>query len=79
LISLRKKLDIAGLGLHYLRIEPWDLFRFNPTSSSATIRQAAKIFCPTGHLYDFFMDFLDEFYAPSFPITTAAPVNATYG
>ena len=36
LISLRKKLDAAGPGKHYLRTEPWIIYRFDPTSSSAT-------------------------------------------
>jgi two-component system KDP operon response regulator KdpE len=36
LISLRKKLDAAGPGKHYLRTEPWILYRFDPTSSSVT-------------------------------------------
>jgi two-component system KDP operon response regulator KdpE len=35
LISLRKKLDAAGPGKHYLRTEPWVIYRFDPTSSSA--------------------------------------------
>jgi len=35
LVSLRKKLDIAGHGRHYLRTEPWVLYRFDPASSSA--------------------------------------------
>ncbi len=35
LISLRKKLDAAGPGKHYLRTEPWIIHRFDPTSSSA--------------------------------------------
>jgi DNA-binding response OmpR family regulator len=35
LISLRKKLDAAGPDKHYLRIEPWVLYRFDPTPSSA--------------------------------------------
>jgi DNA-binding response OmpR family regulator len=34
LISLRKKLDAAGPGQHYLRTEPWIIYRFNPASSS---------------------------------------------
>jgi two-component system KDP operon response regulator KdpE len=34
LISLRKKLDAAGPGKHYLRTEPWILYRFDPASSS---------------------------------------------
>jgi DNA-binding response OmpR family regulator len=34
LISLRKKLDAAGPGQHYLRTEPWVIYRFDPTSSS---------------------------------------------
>jgi two-component system KDP operon response regulator KdpE len=36
LMSLRKKLEVAGPGKQYLRTEPWVLYRFNPTSSSAT-------------------------------------------
>jgi len=35
LMSLRKKLDAAGHGKHYLRTEPWVIYRFDPTSSSA--------------------------------------------
>jgi len=35
LVSLRKKLDAAGPGKHYLRTEPWVLYRFDPASSSA--------------------------------------------
>ena len=35
LISLRKKLDAAGQGKHYLKTEPWVIYRFDPTSSSA--------------------------------------------
>jgi two-component system KDP operon response regulator KdpE len=35
LISLRKKLDAAGHGKHYLQTEPWILYRFDPTASSA--------------------------------------------
>jgi len=35
LISLRKKLDPAGPGKHYLRTEPWIIYRFDPTSSTA--------------------------------------------
>jgi DNA-binding response OmpR family regulator len=34
LLSLRKKLDAAGHGKHYLRTEPWVMYRFDPTSSS---------------------------------------------
>lgn len=34
LISLRKKLDAVGPGQHYLRTEPWVIYRFDPTSSS---------------------------------------------
>jgi DNA-binding response OmpR family regulator len=34
LISLRKKLDAAGPGKHYLRTEPWIVYRFDATSSS---------------------------------------------
>lgn len=33
LLSLRKKLDAAGQGKHYLRTEPWVMYRFDPTSS----------------------------------------------
>jgi DNA-binding response OmpR family regulator len=37
LISLREKLDAAaGPGKHCLRTEPWVLYRFDPTSLSAT-------------------------------------------
>jgi len=35
LISLRKKLDAARPGKHYLRTEPWIIYRFDPTSSPA--------------------------------------------
>jgi DNA-binding response OmpR family regulator len=35
LISLRKKLDAAGPSKHFLRTEPWVIYRFDPTSSSA--------------------------------------------
>jgi len=35
LMSLRQKLDAAGPDRHYLRTEPWVLYRFDPTSSSA--------------------------------------------
>jgi two-component system KDP operon response regulator KdpE len=35
LMSLRKKLDAAGQGKHYLKTEPWVIYRFDPTSSSA--------------------------------------------
>jgi two-component system KDP operon response regulator KdpE len=35
LISLRKKLDAAGHGRHYLQTEPWVIYRFDPTASSA--------------------------------------------
>lgn len=35
LMSLGKKLDAAGHGKHYLRTEPWVVYRFDPTSSSA--------------------------------------------
>jgi two-component system, OmpR family, KDP operon response regulator KdpE len=35
LISLRKKLDTAGRGKHYLQTEPWVIYRFDPTASSA--------------------------------------------
>jgi len=35
LISLRKKLDATEPGQHYLRTEPWVIYRFDPTSSSA--------------------------------------------
>jgi DNA-binding response OmpR family regulator len=33
LINLRKKLDAAGAGMHYLRTEPWVIYRFDPTCS----------------------------------------------
>jgi two-component system, OmpR family, KDP operon response regulator KdpE len=35
LISLRKKLDGAGHGKLYLQTEPWVIYRFDPTASSA--------------------------------------------
>jgi two-component system KDP operon response regulator KdpE len=35
LVSLRKKLDAAGQGKHYLQTEPWVIYRFDPTASSA--------------------------------------------
>ena len=35
LMTLRKKLDAAGHGKHYLKTEPWIIYRFDPTSSSA--------------------------------------------
>jgi DNA-binding response OmpR family regulator len=35
LISLRRKLDAAGHGKHYLRTEPWVIYRFDPACSSA--------------------------------------------
>jgi two-component system KDP operon response regulator KdpE len=35
LITLRKKLDAAGHGKHYLKTEPWIIYRFDPSSSSA--------------------------------------------
>ena len=35
LVSLRKKLDAAGHGKHYLQTEPWVIYRFDPTASSA--------------------------------------------
>ncbi len=34
LLDLRKKLDAAGAGKHYLRTEPWVIYRFDPTASS---------------------------------------------
>ena len=36
LLSLRKKLDTIGEGKHYLRTEPWVVYRFDPTPSSTT-------------------------------------------
>jgi two-component system KDP operon response regulator KdpE len=35
LIALRKKLDAEGHGKHYLQTEPWVIYRFDPTASSA--------------------------------------------
>ena len=35
LISLREKLDAVGPGKHYLRTEPWVIYRFDPISSTA--------------------------------------------
>jgi DNA-binding response OmpR family regulator len=34
LLSLRKKLETAGQGKHYLRTEPWIVYRFDPNPSS---------------------------------------------
>ena len=34
LLSLRKKLDAGGAGKHYLRTEPWVVYRFDPTPST---------------------------------------------
>src|ERR1700731_4702922 len=31
MLSLRKKLDAAAPGKHYLRTEPWVVYRFDPT------------------------------------------------
>jgi DNA-binding response OmpR family regulator len=36
LLSLRKKLDASGPDQHYLRTEPWIIYRFDPASSSVT-------------------------------------------
>lgn len=36
LLSLRKKLDAAAPGRHYLRTEPWVVYRFDPIASSQT-------------------------------------------
>jgi len=36
LLSLRKKLDLAAPGKHYLRTEPWVVYRFHPIASSQT-------------------------------------------
>lgn len=36
LLSLRKKLEEAAPGKHYLRTEPWVVYRFSTASSSAT-------------------------------------------
>lgn len=35
LMSLRKKLDASGNGKHYLKTEPWIIYRFDPSSSAA--------------------------------------------
>jgi len=32
LLSLRSKLEAAGSGKHYLRAEPWVIYRFDPTA-----------------------------------------------
>jgi len=34
LLSLRRKLDALAPGKHYLRTEPWVVYRFNPDPSS---------------------------------------------
>jgi hypothetical protein len=44
LISLRKKLDAAGPGKHYLRTEPWIIYRFDPTSSPAVYANGEEDF-----------------------------------
>jgi two-component system KDP operon response regulator KdpE len=44
LISLRKKLDAAGPSKHYLRTEPWIIYRFDPTSSSAALANGEEDF-----------------------------------
>jgi DNA-binding response OmpR family regulator len=36
LLSLGRKLDIAGAGKQYLRTEPWIIYRFDPGSLFAT-------------------------------------------
>jgi len=36
LLSLRAKLDAAGAGNHYLRTEPWIVYRFEPNPSLGT-------------------------------------------
>jgi DNA-binding response OmpR family regulator len=36
LMSLRGKLESAVAGKHYLRTEPWVVYRFDPTSLSTT-------------------------------------------
>lgn len=33
-LSLRAKLEAAGCGKHYLRTEPWLLYRFDPSSAA---------------------------------------------
>ncbi len=35
LLSLRNKLEAAGTGKHYLRTEPWVIYRFDTTSTTA--------------------------------------------
>lgn len=35
LLSLRKKLDSEGSSQHYIRTEPWVLYRFDPGASQA--------------------------------------------
>ncbi|HKD13048.1 MAG TPA: winged helix-turn-helix domain-containing protein [Candidatus Angelobacter sp.] len=35
LLSLRNKLDAAGDGIHYLRMEPWVIYRFDPMPPAA--------------------------------------------
>jgi DNA-binding response OmpR family regulator len=35
LMSLRKKLDAVAAGIQYLRTDPWVIYRFAPSSSSA--------------------------------------------
>lgn len=35
LLSLRRRLEVAGHGKHYLRTEPWIIYRFDPESSAS--------------------------------------------
>jgi two-component system KDP operon response regulator KdpE len=37
LLSLRKKLDSEGSSQHYIRTEPWVLYRFDPGASQARV------------------------------------------
>lgn len=39
LLSLRNKLEAVGTGRHYLRTEPWVIYRFDTTSSIPPRRQ----------------------------------------
>ncbi len=39
LVSLRKKLEAAEPGRHYLRTEPWVIYRFDPTPNESGWRE----------------------------------------
>ena len=43
LLSLRKKLEAAGAGQHYLRTEPWVVYKFDPAPSSAKQQKDSRV------------------------------------